>query len=90
MNDGCGSFREPTYMGGGGTGTNNAGGAAIKVTAVTSVAVAGSIDVSAYSAYISSAYGATGGSIWITAASLTGTGVLRANGYVYIPCEVLL
>ena len=74
-----GSFTNPTSLGRGGldTGLNALGGGAIVISSTGTVTVNGTLSVNgAASGFI----GGAGGSINITAGTLTGTGAIRANG----------
>ncbi len=81
-----GSMTEPTDLGSGGGvfGPSGAGGGAIKITAGGTAKIDGLI--TANGGYGEGGYwedasgGGAGGSIWIIANTLEGTGILRANG----------
>ncbi len=70
-----GSITSPTNLGSG--GLDQAGGGAIRLTVVSNLCNDGL--VCADGSYLTSRTG-SGGSIWLTAGTLTGGGVFRANG----------
>ena len=72
-----GSEYGPTALGSG--GNNNGGGGAIKVTVVQLGTVNGRLSASSTSQNQNASLG-SGGSVWITGGTLTGTGVIAANG----------
>ena len=76
-----GSLTRPTELGSGTPGGSNSrpGGGALKVTVAGAVTNNGAISAngSAYNIYAAS----SGGSVWLTAASLAGDGIISANAY---------
>ena len=75
-----GSIRRPVTLGGGGTWAKSEpgfGGGAMRLAVTGSATINGTLDAdAAYDEY----YTGAGGSIWLTAASLTGTGMIHADG----------
>ncbi len=86
-----GSFSQPTDLGSGGgasnTITGKRGGGAIRLTIGGALTVNG--EISADGANYDGTYSGagSGGSIWITAATVTGSGTIHANGRGYTPCS---
>jgi head-tail adaptor len=72
-----GSVSEPITLGSG--GANSRGGGAIRLSVGGALSVSGAIRADGQS----NADGGAGGSIWITAGSLSGIGTIAANGGVY-------
>ena len=76
-----GSLTRPTELGSGTPGGSNSrpGGGALKVTVAGAVTNNGAISAngSAYNIYAAS----SGGSVWLSAASLAGSGTISANAY---------
>ncbi|MDD5252031.1 MAG: hypothetical protein PHT12_05365, partial [Patescibacteria group bacterium] len=73
-----GSVTQPTRLGSGGRATNAAGGGAIKLSASGTLTVNGT--VSSNGADINPTEGGSGGSVWLDADTLAGTGTVTANG----------
>ena len=73
----CGNYKEPVLMGGGAYHSRR-GGAAVKITASTLI-INGRIDMTGEGTSVS---GGAGGSIWIITTTLSGTGIIKANGGV--------
>ena len=71
----CGNYKEPILMGSGAHHSMH-GGAAIKIS-VPNLIINGRIDMSGGGTSVS---GGAGGSIWIITTTLSGTGVIKANG----------
>ena len=73
-----GSVRRPTHYGSAGNGTSSGnGGGAIRITATGALTINGSITCNG--ATVNYRCG-SGGSVWLTGASISGTGTISANG----------
>ncbi|MDD5643966.1 MAG: Ig-like domain-containing protein [bacterium] len=78
-----GSITQPTSLGSGGgyyNGGSATGGGAVKLTASGTLTVNGTINANAQDSTGEWQAGAAGGSIWLSAATLTGTGTITAIG----------
>lgn len=78
-----GSICSPVNLGSGSKGYSQCGGGAILITAAGALTVDGRIDADGtkyVGGKIQAYYGASGGSVWLTAASLAGTGSVSAVG----------
>ena len=80
-----GNLFRPAEIGSGGeSGYGNLGAGAVKITAGGTLTVNGAIDatpsVVKHNGIYASYYGAGGGSVWLTAARMAGTGLVAANG----------
>jgi hypothetical protein len=76
--DPYGNATAPISLGSGGDGGDSKGGSGIKLQAANSIIVNGNILMSANPAGYQ--YGGAGGSIWLKANNISGTGKLSANG----------
>ncbi len=73
-----GSIRRPTHYGSAGNGTKSGnGGGAIRITATGAMTINGSITCNGSTVNYRCG---SGGSIWLTGASISGTGTIAANG----------
>ena len=76
-----GSIKEPNHLGSGGGAGSAAGGGAIRLTVAGTLTVNGSVTADGDDNIAHYSYGAaSGGSIWITADTLTGSGMISATG----------
>ena len=73
-----GNFSAPTSLGSGGSST--AGGSGIKLHANSLIQINGAVDMKGGSSTSSSTRGGAGGSIWLKANNISGTGILNASG----------
>ena len=73
-----GSIRRPTHYGSTGVGTGKSnGGGAIRITATGAMTINGTVACNGANATYRTG---SGGSIWLTGASISGTGTISANG----------
>ena len=81
--DTYGSIAHPVTLGSGCSNQNGGhgvGGGAVRLTAVREVRVEGGVTAVGAAAGNANYYSGAGGSVWITAGRLTGTGTVSANG----------
>ena len=77
-----GSFRHPVTLGSGGNSEEaaSAGGGAVRLTVAGTLTLSATSEITANGQEPASYYPASGGSIWITAGTIVGGGVISANG----------
>ena len=85
------SIQQPTLLGSGGgpgyAGVGGAGGGSIKLVVGGAMRVDGSVTANGANGVNERSGGGSGGSIWLSAQSFTGTGVLSANGGAGEPAQ---
>jgi len=75
-----GSLTQPVELGSGGSDPNSSGGGAIRLVVTGALQVDGTITAGAVDGANGTYGGSAGGSIWIGAGSLAGSGTIQANG----------